>query len=86
MSKDAYYHQRFFRILYKDMVRRINQYKTIQQIENGAVREEREQKFLDEQRNIISKFIRQEKYAISQFGKILNKHKRNSAYANPNLC
>ena len=76
MDKDDYDHQRFFRILYKDMVRRINKYKAILQIEDKTLREEREHKFLKEQQNIISKFIIQEKYAKSQLKKGLRKQQR----------
>lgn len=63
MAKDAYYHQRFFKVLYRDMIRRMNQYKAIQQIENPELRRQRERRFLEEQRKIIRKFIGQEEYA-----------------------
>lgn len=76
MKKDAYYHQRFFRTLYSDMVRRINQYKTIQQIENEEVRRECERIFLEEQTKIIRKFILQEEYARSQLKKGLKRQQQ----------
>ncbi len=76
MNKDTYYHQRFFRVLYRDMVRRVNQYKAIQQIENLEVRRQSEQKFLEQQREIIRKFILQEEYARSQLKKGLKRQQQ----------
>lgn len=66
MRRDAYYNQRFFRILYRDMIRRISQYKTIQQIENPELRRQHERAFLEEQLKIIRKFISQEEYGRSK--------------------
>ena len=63
MEKDSYYHQRFFRTLYRDMARRIEQYKRLQQIQNADQRRRIEQKFLEEQKKIIRRFIEQEEYA-----------------------
>lgn len=66
MRRDAYYNQRFFRVLYRDMIRRINQSKAIQQIENPELRRQRERAFLQEQLKIIRKFISQEEYGRSK--------------------
>ena len=63
MKKSDYYHQKFFRFLYRDMVRRIDKYKTILQIKNEKERKRRERIFLEEQQKIISRFISQEEYA-----------------------
>ncbi len=63
MSKNEYYHQKLFRILYRDAIRRIEKYKAILKIRDVKAREELEQRFLNEQRQIIRRFIAQEKYA-----------------------
>src|SRR3989344_3168998 len=76
MEKNAYYHQRFFRILYKDMLRRMERYKKIQQLKNQEERIMLEQKFLDEQRKIIRKFIAQEKYAKRRLKEGLKQQQR----------
>ena len=60
MDNDDYYHQRFFRILYSDMVRRIEKYKSIEKIENHEARKQLEIQFLKEQSKTIKKFIEQE--------------------------
>ena len=66
MANDQYYHQRFFRTLYRDMTRRLNNYNKIQQIPIGDERKRKEQQFLEEQRIMIKKFLQQEKYAINK--------------------
>jgi len=69
MGKYADFRDKFFRDIYNDMVKRINQYQSIQRISNEPVRKRREGEFLAEQREVIKNFISKEEKARS----ILNK-------------
>ena len=69
MGKYTDFRDKFFRDIYNDMVKKINQYQSIQRIKNDAVRSRREREFLEEQRQIIRNFISKEEKVRS----ILNK-------------
>lgn len=61
MERNPYYHQRFFNVIYKDMLRRLDKFKQLQQIKNEASRKKEERKFLEEQALIVARFISKEK-------------------------
>ncbi len=63
MERNSYYHQRFFNVIYKDMLRRIGKFKQIQQIKNGQSRKKAERRFLEEQTFVVARFISMEKDA-----------------------
>ncbi len=61
MQRNKYVHEKYFGVLYASMLRRIKQFKELQQIKEISERKKQELIFLDEQREIIKNFIRQEK-------------------------
>lgn len=61
MERNSYYHQRFFNVIYKDMLRRLDKFKQIQQIKNEVERKKAEKRFLEEQALVVARFISMEK-------------------------
>ncbi len=66
MEKNSYYHQRFFNVIYKDMLRRLDKFKQIQQIKNEASRKKAERRFIEEQALVVARFVSMEKHARHQ--------------------
>ena len=66
MERNSYYHQRFFNVIYKDMLRRLDKFKQIQRITNEAARKKVEKKFIEEQASVVARFVSMEKHARHQ--------------------